>query len=95
MIEFIHNIWWLEMFRTSKVHLQERFRAVCCEFGMWLFCVLLETYGCYAVVQPHNMWMYRVVGKSPHTKIRNLQPVNAPEVGPLRSETCRATKYYE
>ena len=24
MIEFIHNIWWLDMFRTSMVHPQER-----------------------------------------------------------------------
>ena len=24
MIEFIHNTWWLDMFRTSMVHPQER-----------------------------------------------------------------------
>ena len=35
MITFIHNIWWLDMFRTSIVHPQERFQAVCCKFGMW------------------------------------------------------------
>ena len=35
MIEFIHNIWWLDMFRTSMFHPQERLQAVCCEFGMW------------------------------------------------------------
>jgi hypothetical protein len=28
-------------------------------------------------------------------KIRNVQLVNAPEDGPVRSETCRATKCYE
>ena len=35
MIEFIHNVWWLDMFRTSLIQLQERLQAVCCEFGMW------------------------------------------------------------
>ena len=35
MIEFIHNTWWLDMFRTSMAHHQERLQAVCCEFGMW------------------------------------------------------------
>ena len=35
MIEFIHNTWWLDMFRTSMVHAQERLQAVCCKFGMW------------------------------------------------------------
>ena len=37
VIEFIRNIWWLDMFRTSLVHSQERLQAVCCEFGMWYF----------------------------------------------------------
>ena len=37
MVEFIHNIWWLNMFRTPMVHPQERLQAVCCEFGMWYF----------------------------------------------------------
>ena len=35
MIEFIHNIWWLDMFRNSMVHPQERLQAApngkCCE----------------------------------------------------------------
>ena len=35
MIEFIHNIWWLDMFRTSMVHPQKRLQAVCYKFGMW------------------------------------------------------------
>ena len=35
MIEFIHNIWWLDMFRTSIVHPQESLQAVCCTFGIW------------------------------------------------------------
>ena len=35
--EFIYNTWWLDMFRTSMVHPQERLQAVCCEFGMWWF----------------------------------------------------------
>ena len=30
MINFIHNIQYLNMFRTSVVHLQERSYAVCC-----------------------------------------------------------------
>ena len=30
MIEFIHNIWQLNMFRTSMAHPHERFQAVCC-----------------------------------------------------------------
>ena len=30
MINFIHNIWRLDMFRTSTVHLRERSYAVCC-----------------------------------------------------------------
>ena len=33
MIEFIHNTWWLDMFRTSMIHLQERLQAVYCKFG--------------------------------------------------------------
>ena len=35
MIEFIHNTWRLDMFRTSLVHPQERLKVVCCRFGMW------------------------------------------------------------
>ena len=35
MIEFIHNIWRHDMFRTSMVHPQKRLQAVCCKFGMW------------------------------------------------------------
>ena len=41
MIEFIHNTWWFDMFRTSMVHQQERLQAVCCEFGMWCFAYYL------------------------------------------------------
>ena len=33
MIEFIHNTWWLDMFRTSTVHPQEPLQAVRCKFG--------------------------------------------------------------
>ena len=36
MIEFIHNIWWLNMVRTSAVHLQERLQAVCCKCDIQL-----------------------------------------------------------
>ena len=31
MIEFIHNTWWLDMFRITMVRLQERLQAVCCK----------------------------------------------------------------
>ena len=34
MIEFIHNTWRLDMFRTSMVHPQERLQAVCCAYQM-------------------------------------------------------------
>ena len=34
MIEFIHNTWWLDMFRTSVVHPQGRLQAVRSKFGM-------------------------------------------------------------
>ena len=54
MIEFIHNTWWFDVFRISIIQPQERLQAVCCEFGM---------------VQPHNIWTYRVVRKSSHTKL--------------------------
>ena len=37
IIDFIHNTWWLDMFRTSMVHPQEHLKAVCCKFGMWCF----------------------------------------------------------
>jgi hypothetical protein len=39
MIEFIHNIWWLDMFRTSVVHPQERLQAVCCRY-VWTYQVV-------------------------------------------------------
>ena len=32
MIEFIHNTWRLDVFRTLMVHPQERLKAVCCRF---------------------------------------------------------------
>ena len=37
MIEFIHNNWWLDMFRTSVFHPQKCLQAVCCKFGMLYF----------------------------------------------------------
>ena len=37
MSKFIHNIYLLDMFWTSIVHLQKRFQTVCCKFGMWYF----------------------------------------------------------
>ena len=70
MIEFIHNTWWRDMFRTSIDEPQERLQAVCCRF----------------VSSSTQITTYQIC---------NTQLVNAPEVGPLRSETCRATKCYE
>ena len=73
------------MFRTSTVHPQEHFQAVCCKSWYVAIRVLLDTSRCYAVVgrtglgavpdqdqfflQSHNIWTYRVVRKSQHTKI--------------------------
>jgi hypothetical protein len=37
MIEFIHNTWWLDMFRTSLVHPQERFQGVFKKFGLFWY----------------------------------------------------------
>jgi hypothetical protein len=50
MIEFIHNIWWLDVFRTSVVHPQERFTSSMLEIWYVVFCVLFDTSSCYAVV---------------------------------------------
>ena len=54
MIEFIHNTWWIDMFRISVVHLQERLQAVCCKFGMWCFayCSIRPV----VMRSPHNNW---------------------------------------
>ena len=41
MINFFHNIQWLNMFRASVVHLQESSYAVCCNL------VCLDTFCCY------------------------------------------------
>ena len=59
------------MFRTTPVHLQERFvQAVCAD----LVCGNTRT-------TRHVL---------PHTKSANTACKNAPEDGPVRSETCRA-----
>ena len=50
MIEFIHNIWWLDMFPTSMVHPQERFQSCMLQIWYVVFCVLLHTSRYYAVV---------------------------------------------
>ena len=39
VIEFIRNIWWLDMFRTSLVHSQERLQA----YAANLVCGILRT----------------------------------------------------
>ena len=77
MIEFIHNIWWLDMFQTSMVHPQERLQAVCCEATTTYYLDISSS---------KQITTYQ---------IRDIQLVNAPEDGPLRSETCRAAKCYE
>ena len=82
MIKFIHNIWWLDMFRTSIVHPQERFQAVCCKFGTWQ--------SAYYLTRPD----VNAVARKTY-EICNIKVVNTPEDGPLKSEICRATKSYE
>ena len=75
MIEFINHICYLYVFRTSPVHLQERFlQAVCAD----LVCGTT------------------VLDVSSSTRINTYQSLrtqlvqNAPEDGPVGSETCRA-----
>ena len=66
------------MFRTSPAHLQERFlQAVCADLV------------CGTTVRS-NGWTCRVVRVLPHTKSAHTACKNAPEDGPVRSETCRA-----
>ena len=50
VIKFIHNIWWLDMFRTSMVHPQERFTGYMLQIWYVVICVLLDTSRCYVVV---------------------------------------------
>ena len=59
------------MFRTSMVHPQERFQAVCCRPGMWYFAyysIRPDVMRLKEELQPHNIRTYRVVRKIPHTK---------------------------
>ena len=76
------------MFRTSPVHLQERFvQAVFADFGMC--CNTGTTRHVQALLR--NGWTCRVVRTVvPHTKSAHTACKNAPEDGPVRSETCRA-----
>ena len=47
-------------------------------------------------LQLHNGWTCRVVRVLPHTKSAHTAcKKNAPEDGPVRSETCRANIYDE
>ena len=72
------------MFRTSSVHLQERFvQAVCADWYVVLLCVLLDTSSRYG-------WTCRVVRVLPHTNLRIQLVKDTPDDGPMRSETCRA-----
>ena len=50
MTEFIHNTWWLYKFRTSILHLLERFTSCVLRVCCLVICVLLSTSRCYAVV---------------------------------------------
>ena len=44
MSEFIQHLCYLDMFRTSSVHHQERFvQAVVANFGMWYYCAHYST----------------------------------------------------
>ena len=63
------------MFRTSPVHHQELFlQAVFADFFLQL----------------RNGWTCPVVRVLTHTKSANTACKNAPDDGPVRSETCRA-----
>ena len=42
MVKFIHNIWWLDMFRTSVIHPQERLYKL---YVASLVCGVLRTTG--------------------------------------------------
>ena len=83
MIKFIHNIWWLDMFLTSTVRSKEFFK------------LYVANLVCGNFTREHNIWTYRAVRKLPHTEFATYSLKNAPEDGPLSSETCRATKCYE
>ena len=50
MSKFIHNTCWLDMFRTSIFHLQERFSSCMLQILYVVICVLLDASRCYAVV---------------------------------------------
>ena len=76
------------MFRTSPVHHQERFvQAVFTD----LVCGNTRTARHVQLLQSNNGWTCRVVRTVvPHTKSANIACKNAPDDGPVRSETCRA-----
>ena len=90
MIEFIRNIWCLDMFRTALFQSQERLQAVCWKFGI----------GQYAYYSTRPAVTKQRLDVSSSTRITtyqicNIQLVSTPEVGSMRSETCRDTKCYE
>ena len=81
MINFIHNIQYLDTFRASIVHLQERSYAVRCNL------VCLDTSCCYegegrTASSYFTLITYRDIPNC------NIQHKNAPEDGLLKSETC-------
>ena len=75
------------MFRTSSVHHQERFvQAVFADFGMWYYCAYYSTRT--AVTTAGRVEEYEYYSTYQSLRIQLLQ--NAPDDGPMRSETCRA-----
>ena len=83
MIEFIHNTWWIDMFRALNGPSSGTFTRCMLQIWYVAICVLLETSRCYAV---YDSITYQIC---------NIQLVNAPGDGPLRAETCRSIKRYE
>ena len=82
MSKFVQHLYQLDMFRTSSVHHQERLvQAVLADFGMWYYCAYYST---------------RPAVSSSTTRLTTYQSLriqlvqNAPDDGPMRSETCRA-----
>ena len=73
------------MFRASSVHHQERFvQAVFADFGMWYYCAYYSTRPAVTAGRVEQ-YAYDLI---PNLHIQLVQ--NAPDDGPVRSETCRA-----
>ena len=89
MSEFIQHLYYLDMFRTSPVHHQERFlQAVLSD----LLCGNTRT---TRHVQPLRLDVSNSTRITTYQSLRIQLVKNAPDDGPMRSETCRANIYDE